>query len=255
MEHALDSRYRVFSLFFYLALIGGGFSIYYTFFRSRSRRKRVLFLIPTTSLLVLTALCWIWSYQKNVLVLHVQRQDKVTRITALNWIEVIPDNPDLKFVFPFVDLLKHQVTYLVDHQVLRLPLIRGQLADQVRQSPSNSDGSAGEIEQCAFDSGSSLSITGWAWLPARNRRADLVVIGCKDSTGTFKPVSVLRPGGHRQDLFQRFQIPKIGEAGFSRSIESANLPSGDVTIQGWAIDLLGQQAWPLAGSLTLSRSK
>jgi hypothetical protein len=136
---------------------------------------------------------------------------------------------------------------------LRLPFIQGSLDDQVHKAPLDGDGSAGEIELCTFDSIDSLTITGWAWLPDRKRRADLVVIGCSDSKNNFKPVSILRPGGHRNDLQRRFQIPKIDQAGFSRVIKTSNLLPGIITIQGWAIDSIGQKAWPLAGALTPPR--
>ena len=169
--------------------------------------------------------------------------------------DVIPDNPDLALVFPFVDVLKNRARILAEHHVLRLPFIKEPLANQVRQSPPDANGSTGQIETCAFDSNGSLFITGWAWLPGRNRRADCVVIGCKDAAGNFKPICVLSTGARREDLREHFHIPKMEQAGFARAVNPANLLPGDVTIAGWAIDLKGQQAWPLASSLNLKQSR
>ena len=39
--------------------------------------------------------------------------------------EVVPDNPDLAFVLPQVDALKHRAHLLAEHRVLRLPFIKG----------------------------------------------------------------------------------------------------------------------------------
>jgi hypothetical protein len=203
----------------------------------------------------LAALCWTACYQKNVDLLRLHREQRVKMSNALKWMDVIPDNPDLALIFPFVDELKVRARILAEHHVLRLPFIKGPLAAQVRQSPADADGSAGRIETCAFDSHGSLFITGWAWLPGRNQRADCVVIGCKDAAGHFKLLTVLRTGVPREDLRERFQIPQLEQAGFSQTVNPANLPAGDVAIEGWSVDLKKQKAWPLASTLNLKQSR
>ena len=121
----------------------------------------------------------------------------------------------------------------------------------MQQSPKDANGSTGQIETCTLDSHGSLFITGWAWLPDRNYCADRVIIGYKDTSGNFKPICIMRTGARREDLRKRLPLPTIEKAGFSRTVNSANLPAGDVMIEGWAIDLKEQKAWPLASSLTL----
>jgi hypothetical protein len=255
IHQALDSRYTVFSLFFYLAFVGGSFALYCLRIRNGSRVGRACFLRNAMWLLALAALCWIGCYKKNLVLLHLHREYRVQLIDALEWMGAIPDNPDLALVLPYVDLLKKRARFLAEHRVLRLPFIKGPLANQVRQSPPDADGSTGWIDTCAFYSNGSLIITGWAWLPGKNQRADCVVIGCKDTAGNFKPICVLRTGARRDDLREHFHIPKIEQAGFARTVNPANLLPGDVTIAGWAIDLKGQKAWPLASSLTLKQSR
>jgi hypothetical protein len=174
---------------------------------------------------------------------------------ALKWMDVIPDNPDLELIFPLVDELKVRARLLAEHRVLRLPFIKGPLAAQVRQPPPDADGSAGRIETCAFDSHGLLLITGWAWLPGRNQQADCAVIGGKDAAGNFKPICVLGTGLPRDDLRARPLVPKVDYAGFSQTVNPANLPTGDVAIEGWAIDVTEQKAWPLASSLSLKQSR
>jgi hypothetical protein len=168
---------------------------------------------------------------------------------------VIPDNPDLPLILPFVDVLKHRARFLADHRILRLPFIEDPLANQVRQSPSAADGSTGQIDICEFDSNRALFIAGWAWLPGKNRCADFVIIGCKDTAGNFKPICVLETGRQRKDLVEYFHIPKMEQAGFARAVNPVNLPRGDLMIEGWAIDFKGQKAWPLASSLNLKQSR
>jgi hypothetical protein len=255
VQQALDGRYKVFSLFFYLALVGGGFAIYCTHIQTRSRARRAFFLVPATSLIALAGICWIWCYQKNLVLLQHHRELRVNLIGALEWIDVIPDNPDLALILPFVEVLKNRARFLAEHHVLRLPFVKGPLANQTRQSPSGADGSTGQIETCVFDSNGSLSITGWAWLPGKNQRADFVIVGCKNAAGDFKPISVLRTGARREDLRERFHIQKMAKAGFSQAVNPANLLPGDVTIEGWGIDFKAQKAWPLASSLHLRQSR
>jgi hypothetical protein len=255
IQQALDSRYTVFSLFFYLALVGGSFALYCARIRNGSRAGRACFVTNAAGLIALGALCWMGSYQKQVALLPLHREYRVKLLGALQWMEVIPDNPDLALVFPFVNMLKNRVQILAQHHVLRLPFVRGPLAAQVRQSPDDANGSTGVIETCAFDGHGALFITGWAWMPGRNQRADCVVIGCKDAAGNYKPLTVLRTGVPREDLRQRFHLPQLEQAGFSQTVNPANLPIGDVAIEGWAVDLKKQKAWPLASSLNLKQSK
>lgn len=150
-----------------------------------------------------------------------------------------------------MDELRGRAHVLAEHDILRLPFIKEPLASKVTQPPQSADGSFGEIETCAFDGNHSLVITGWAWLPARNQRANCVVLGCRDAAGTFKLITVLETGMRREDLRDRFHIENISHAGFSQIVNPSNLLPGDVTIEGWAIDLKEQKALPLAYSLTL----
>jgi hypothetical protein len=251
VQQALDSRYTAFSLFFYLALIGGSFALYCARIRNNpAGRNR--FLISAAGLAIAAALSWMACYQKGVALLPHHREYRVKLLHALKWMDVIPDNPDLALLYPSVEVLRRRARNLADHGVLRVPFIKGPLAAQVRQSPANAGKSAGRIETCAFDNSGSLLITGWVWLPDKNRRADYVVIGCNDTDGKFKPISAFNPGVPHEYLPERAPLPEKERAGFfSRTLNPANLPAGGIAIEGWAIDLKEQKAWPLASSLNL----
>jgi hypothetical protein len=253
VQQALDSRYTAFSLFFYLALVGGSFALYCAHIR-KGPTARACFLTHAAGLAIIAAVCWMACYQKGVALLPHHREYRVKLLDALKWMDVIPDNPDLELICPSAEVLRRRARTLAEHGVLRVPFIKGPLAAQVRQSPASTSGSAGRIETCVFDSNGSLLITGWAWLPGKNQRADYVVMGCKDAAGKFKPISVFNPGVPHEYLPERAQLPEIERVGFfSRTVSSANLPAGDVAIEGWAVDLKEQKAWPLASSLNLKQ--
>ena len=77
IQQALDSRYTVFSLFFYLAFVGGSFALYCAHIRNGSRVGRACFLGNATWLLALAALCWMGCYKKNLVLLHLHREFRV----------------------------------------------------------------------------------------------------------------------------------------------------------------------------------
>jgi hypothetical protein len=253
VNQALESRYTAFSLFFYLALVGGSFALYCARIRN-SPWGRACFLTHAAGLAIIAAVCWMGCYQKGVALLPHHREYRVKLLDALKWMEVIPDNPDLALIYPSMEVLRRRARTLAEHGILRAPFIKGPLAAQVGQSPVDASGSAGRIETCAFDSAGSLLITGWTWLPGKSQRADYVVIGCKDAAGKFKPISAFNPGVPHEYLPERAQLPEIERLGFfSRTVSPANLPAGDVAIEGWAVDIKEQKAWPLASSLNLSK--
>jgi hypothetical protein len=255
VQQALGNRYAVLSLFFYLAFVGSIFALYSTRIRTLGQSGRVFFLTNAAWIIAVAMICWIACYQTNSRLSRINRYHRVTLTRALEWIDAIPDNPDLALIFPYVDVLKDRAHILTQHRILRLPLIKEPLSSQVQQSPPATDGSNGQIETCGFDDSHSLFITGWAWLPAKNQRANCVVIGCRDTSGKFKPMTVLETGVRRQDLRDRFHIAEIYHAGFSRAVNPANLLPGAVRVEGWAIDLKNQRALPLASTVTLLTAK
>ena len=247
MQQALDARYVAFSLFFYIALFGLYFAIYCSRVRSGSPVVRASFLTSAVWTITLFALLWGASYKTNLRVLAENHKYRVHLLHTLQCIEPIPDNPDLALIFPYVGELKERVSILEKHRFLRIPFVHGSLSNVVQQSPPPSDGSHGQIETCKVHQDGTLQVTGWAWLPERNRRADCVVIGSEDARGVFKPITVFETGVARADLSTAQHNPHMFRAGFARSVETANLLHGELCLKGWAIDFRAQKAWPLEG--------
>lgn len=251
MEQALSTRYATTSLFFYIALIGLYFAIYCGRVRSASIASRTAFLTNAGWVAGRVAICWGSSLEKNLGVLAQHHKLHRHLLRTLEWIEPIPDNPDLALILPSPDALRHRARYLEEQNVLRLPFVHDPLAAAVQQAPPPADATYGSVDAAVLEGGDRLHLQGWAWLPKRKRPADCVVIGAEDSSGVFKPLTVIMTGKPRPDVRAALGRPHAFRAGFDYVVGTSNLPDGEATIEGWAIDLQAQKAWPLAGAIPL----
>ena len=98
---------------------------------------------------------------------------------------------------------------------------------------------AGQITTCLFHPNHRLYISGLAQLPG-NRKPDCVLVGASVGGAPFQPVSVIETSyeaGKKQGL-----------ANFDRELIPDNLPLGDVSIAGWAVDLAQGKLYPLGGA-------
>ena len=248
VEQALDLRYRAFSVFFYLAIVALFFAIYCSDFRERDRPRR-LFLGACGITAAVALLGWIVCYRDGLSYLALLHGRNVTLLRALQWIEVIPDNPDFHYLYSDRQQLIERTRILRQHNVLRLGFVKENLARKVRRSPpADVTEEFGRIEICMFDTNHNLYMTGWARLPVVDRPADCVVVGVEDSSGTFKPISLLETYGGRKT----FKTPRLRRVTFSRTFSPANVPAGDIVIGAWAIDQKNKKAYPLAGSRPIS---
>lgn len=191
-EQALNIRYRTYSLFFYLAIVALLFAIYCAHFRKSTVGRRYSFL-ATCAIAALTAFAsWIGCYLDGVKQQKLVANRNLTLLRALEWIEVIPDNPDLRFLFPVRGGLLEPTRVLRKHGILRLHFVSDELAHEVRKAPRPMDTNPfGRLETCALDANRNLRVTGHAWLPERQRAPDCIVLGAVDTTGAFQPVSII----------------------------------------------------------------
>ena len=251
LEQALDNRYVAFSRFFYVALFGLCFAIYAARVRTAAPVPRTFLLTSAGWGLILYAVLWGGSFQKFATVPAQHRKLRLRLLQALRWVEPIPDNPDLKLILPFPEVLRTRALFLEKEGVLRLHFVHGALAAAVQRPPPPSDSSHGVLEMTDFQSGGNVRIKGWAWLPEKRRAANLVVIGSEDAARNFKPLTVIAVGIKRPDLRGLARDDQVCRAGFDQTIELTNLPQGAEKLSGWAIDLESEQAWPLATAPTL----
>lgn len=253
VQQAMDARYKTFSLFFYLALVGGAFALYSTLALDLRRRRR-LFVAAAAILVTFAAFAWFASYREGIATLESHRRSRLTMLRAYEWVNVIPDNPDLAPIFPLRDWLLERTRILSDCGLLRTKFVGEPLASAVKRLPANADGSHGGIDVCSFDANGNLHASGWAWLPDQNRPADRVVIGCETADGSFKPISVIATGGYRPDLRKHFSRKNFERAGFAHVMRPDNLPAGEsLAVSAWAVDLRNQRVHPLGGRWTPAR--
>ncbi len=254
VEQALDNRYVAFSRFFYLSLVGLLSSISYGRIRHASPNVRTVLLTGAGFLIGLLACLWAGSLEKFARAPSQHRKLYTHLLHTLEWMESIPDNPDLALILPFADVLKSRARLLEKEGVLRLSFIHGELSTAVRQAPPVVSGKHGVLDGAELQPDEQLQVSGWAWLPERHRRADCVILGVEDGAGGFKPVAVLETGVRRSDLRTAARDPHILHAGFSGRVKMTNFPPRARQLKGWAIDRRAQKAWPLAGSISLPPS-
>ena len=112
MQQALDNRYVAFSLFFYIALFG----LYYAIYCSRVR------FAFSGGPGLLSDKCGVGDrisdvivggiLQKTVALLAAHHKQRIHLLHTLEWIEPIPDNPDLALIFPQVSALRERAALL-----------------------------------------------------------------------------------------------------------------------------------------------
>ncbi len=237
LEQALAFRYRAYSLFFYLAIVALLFAIYCSRFQDARAAGRRLFLSGCALVGLAALVGWIACYVDASRQRELVAARNLTLLYALDWIEVIPDNPDLAFLFPKPAILRTTAGVLRDHGILRRGFLREEIVRETSQAPPVLETSSlGRLEKCVIDPNGYLAIAGWARAPAGKPPLSYVVLGALDGAGKFKlfAVTPLRRGSDDENNLR-----------FARSFNPANLPSGNLTIAAWAIDAAGQDAYSL----------
>jgi hypothetical protein len=168
----------------------------------------------------------------------------------LRWSEAIPQNPEIALLspYPLADVVAI-IRILAEHDALRPRLVSQKLAAAVSARPDTAGASAGTLEAAKFEGGE-LSFHGWARVPDQDRPADCVVLGFEATDGKWKPFCVVETGGNRADA-QQLGSAALKRAGFSGYIRSANFPRGETILKAWAIDLLDERAFPIAGEASV----
>ena len=237
-EIATDNRYTVFTVMFYIAVIGLAFTVFEGL-RADKFVRRAGVLLGTAAAVVLLAL-GASTFKSEWRFLKKSAAYRKHLLQVFRWAEAIPQNPELTWLTPYPDT-PQIIHLLAEHDVLRPRPVSMTLSQTVHARPSGS-GAAGVLEQATPDGNGRLLVKGWARVPGENRPADCVVIGWETAAG-WQPRWVLETGEKGTGLVER--------SGFSRPL-LGSAPEGAAVLRAWAIDLKRDQAHPLAGSVSVA---
>ena len=240
VDAALWVRYRAFSLSFYLALLALLFALYCACFCHTAVRRRWLFQVGVSVAAGAALIAWGARYPKQLRRVRDVHQQNVSLLRSLEWIEVIPNNPDLALIFPVTEVVRVRARALRECNLLRLPFVSTALTEQLNSVPSPEPNSpAGQITTCLFHPNHNLYIRGLAQLPG-HRKPDCVLVGASVGGAPFQPVTVIETSYEAGK--------KEGLANFDHDFIPANSPLGDVSIAAWAVDLAQAKLYPLGGT-------
>jgi len=246
-----DARYTAFSVFFYIAVIGLGFSVYGQAEKRPLAARAALSAAIVTLAVILT--CWGITFQKERRLLRIFTHAWEHSLQVLRWSEAIPLNPEIALLSPYpVGETLGTIRTLAQHDALRPRLVSRKLASAINERPNTDSAAAGTLDAATLDAGNHLAFHGWARLPEQDRPADCVVVGFEMADGTWRPFCVIETGDKRPDLPRKFRSDALARAGFAGEVAATSLPRGDLTLRAWAIDLQNERAFPMAGAIRLS---
>jgi hypothetical protein len=194
---------------------------------------------------------WLSSFITQLAHVKVVREERKDLALAVQWIPAIPLNPDLALAKVPPKVVAEKSIALSKYDALRPRFIPQSLASVVRENPSDGDPSVGTLASARFSGDHRLLLTGMAWLPYRDARANCVVVGYTNSDGGLAPFTVFQPTYKREKLKGRFDLRRLSPNGFAASIDPTNLPVGTLTLRAWAVDMRANRALPLAGAITV----
>jgi hypothetical protein len=247
-----DSRYTAFSAFFYIALLGLGFSVYAQTKTDGPSTTRFVFRAAGVATLLLVLAFWLVTFKIERKLLRRDHETRKHTQLVVRWSEAIPQNPEMAFSSPYpaqetIDTIRT----IAASDALRPRLVSHDLANAVRERPDAINASAGALEEATLDGSGHLFCKGWAKVPDQDRPADCVVIGFDAADGRWQPFCVTETGEKRKDVAQPAGVAALERAGFSRTVDAKSLPQSGATIRAWAIDLQNQRAFPMAGAIRL----
>jgi hypothetical protein len=255
INSATAPRYAVVVVFFCIGLAGLAASLYEVWIRRAAPQRGSRLVFASGFTIGLFVAGWLSSFNIQLARVSVIRAERKDLALAVQWIPAIPDNPDLALAEVPPKVVAEKAIALSNYDALRPRLIPQSLASAVRQNPAQGDPSAGMLGSARFSEDRCLLLTGTAWLPYRNARADCVIVGYQNSDGGLTPFTVLEPTYMRERLKRRFDIRRLPTNGFAAIIDPANLPMEALTLRAWAVDLRAKRAFPMAGGITVENQR
>ena len=244
-----DSRYTASSVFLYIAVLGLGFSVY----RQAGTRPLIRPILSSAAAIFLIVLLTFWAitFKKERDLLGILTPAREHSLLVLRWSEAIPQNPEIALLSPYpVASVVSTIHTLAQNDGFRPRLVSQALGNIVNQRPDTDASTAGVLEGARYEAGQ-LVFEGWALGSGDARPASCVVLGFEMPNGAWKPFCVVETGGNRPDVAGKLGITALARVGFSGRLDATGVPSGELTMKGWAIDLQHERAFPLSGAIKL----
>jgi hypothetical protein len=247
VQQALSNRYAIFSLFLYLGLVGTTFALYcYTQEQEISRRRQLIRAF-VMALIALAAPAWFFCFTTAQQLVNQTAQRNARLLCALEWIDAFPKNPDLKLIYPYVNVLRERTHAIARAGLLPCHLLSPRLVDLFKEQGHSIDLSHGRLEEAVVRDGS-LITSGWIRSPKKN--GDCVAIGVRKSTGQFEFLSIIAPTVEKDEVEGHSKKQTIKPLEF-RDETPLSIP-GEGIIEAWAVNTTAETASPLAGARRLS---
>jgi hypothetical protein len=248
VEQALSPRYTTFSLFSYLGLIGMTFALY-CYFKDKAiiRGRRCIVAVTVTAFTLVTS-AWILSYRTEQQFLAQISERNSRLLCALEWINLLPTNPDLKQIFPHINLLRSRANILARAKLLRCHLVSPHILDRLKNPIDSTTSSHGRLEVASMLE-KSLVASGWAWLADTGAKPNCVVIGLRKPNKQLELLSVAALSIPRPDIDRHYGEQTMKPFGFW-SKTPISIPAEGL-VEAWAVDTNAEIAWPLAGTIPL----
>ena len=143
--------------------------------------------------------------------------------------------------------LRKSANLLEELDYLRPRLLRSKAIRGIGDPESKGDIRFGAIQRFGETVSGQLAVLGWAFLPAKHRPADAVLLTVDDPSG--KPVifALASVQGATQEIATQTEDPAYARCGFSKGIPPARRPPAGSTLKAWAFDAEENHAFRIQG--------
>jgi len=131
-------------------------------------------------------------------------------------------------------------------------LLKSRSIGEIADVQSLGDPQFGALQE-GSQNGDRVAVAGWAVLPQRLEPADAVLLTCDDAQGAPCIIVLVEVIDKRPDVVAATGEPGFYRSGWSRILNTGNLPMGNVTIKAWAYDAERRQAWRIPGAVAVRR--
>ena len=240
-------RYKITSVLAYVAAVGLLYRLYRDWFALHAIwRPRFLIGIAVLTTLLGVAVLFLLPGQRYRL--NAFQDNRRRARTAVMWSEALPQNPELVHAYPYPERFAERVTEMRKAGLIETPAIGPELIEAISHAPPPGAGDAGSLKGMTGSGTDTVHVAGWALIPGRDARADYVVLGWQSDGQPFHPLSAIPTGANRPDVSGQVSSA-VRKAGFVQEINISELPPTPLTITAWAVDLAGQKAFPLDGTV------